>query len=138
MFNICVGIATLKDEVYFFTPISQDEDYYYTSKDNQIFAIEKALTRPVVKISDVKSSEDLKITNGESSSLMYRLKMGKLLPFKRKQWLLNTPSVMSIFICQGNSQRTWKRETCLYPFLCLWKNSRIKSNRCKIADTNFQ
>ena len=60
MFNICVGIATLKDEVYFFTPISQDEDYYYTSKDNQIFAIEKALTRSVVKISDVKSSEDLK------------------------------------------------------------------------------
>lgn len=59
LFNICVGIATLKDEVYFFTPISQDEDYYYTSKDNQIFAIEKALTRSVVKISDVKSSEDL-------------------------------------------------------------------------------
>ena len=28
---------------------------------------------------------------------MYRLKMEKLLPFKRKQWLLNTPSVMSIF-----------------------------------------
>lgn len=60
MFNICVGIATLKDEVYFFTPISQDDCYYYTKRDNRIFAIEKELTRPVVKISDMKSADDIK------------------------------------------------------------------------------
>lgn len=60
MFNICVGIATLKDEVYSFTPDSQDEDYYYMSKDGLTFAIEKELTRPVIKISDVKSADDIK------------------------------------------------------------------------------
>lgn len=60
LFNICVGIATLKDEVYFFTPLAEDKEYYYTTRDNLVFAIEKELTRPIVKISDMKTAEDIK------------------------------------------------------------------------------
>lgn len=59
LFNICVGIATLKDEVYFFTPITEDNEYYYATRDNLVFAIEKELTRCVVKISDMKTTEDI-------------------------------------------------------------------------------
>ncbi|MDE5787578.1 MAG: SAM-dependent methyltransferase [Bacteroidaceae bacterium] len=59
LFNICVGIATLKDEVYFFVPLTEDSGYYYTTRDNLVFAIEKELTRPVVKISDMKTAEDI-------------------------------------------------------------------------------
>lgn len=59
LFNICVGIATLKDDVYFIQPISEDGKYYYITHNGQPFKIEKNITRSVVKISDMKTPEDI-------------------------------------------------------------------------------
>ena len=57
LFDICVGIATLKDSEYTFIPQKEDEVYYYI--DN--FKIEKQITRPLVKISEMKRQEDVEI-----------------------------------------------------------------------------
>lgn len=59
LMNICVGIATLKDEVYFVDPIDEDDCYYYIKKKTGKFRIEKEITRPLVKISDMKFSSDV-------------------------------------------------------------------------------
>ena len=59
LFNICVGIATLKDEVYFIQPISEDNNYYNIKRNGLSFRIEKNITRSVVKISDMKTPEDI-------------------------------------------------------------------------------
>lgn len=59
LFNICVGIATLKDDCYTFVPSSEDDDYYYIIVDDQEYKIEKNITRPLVKISEMKSQDDL-------------------------------------------------------------------------------
>ena len=78
LFNICVGIATLKDEVYFVDPINELETTYSFYKYGQLHSIEKSITKPLVKISDVKSQEDIaknnrriifpyKVLNGKSS-----------------------------------------------------------------------
>lgn len=60
LFNIAVGIATLKDEAYFIFPYEEDKDFYYcNNKYSSAFAIEKSVTRSLVKISTIKEPNDL-------------------------------------------------------------------------------
>ena len=59
LFNICVGIATLKDDCYTFVPSNEDKDYYYINENNEEYKIERNITRPLVKISEMKSQDDL-------------------------------------------------------------------------------
>lgn len=60
LFNIAVGIATLKDEVYVLHPYKQDECYLYCNNKYQSdFKIEKEVTRSLVKISTIKTQADL-------------------------------------------------------------------------------
>lgn len=59
LFNICVGIATLKDDCYTFIPLDEDKDYYHINVDNKEYKVEKGITRPLVKISDMKSQNDI-------------------------------------------------------------------------------
>lgn len=59
LFNICVGIATLKDDCYTFVPNNEDNGYYYINIDGVEYKVEKNITRPLVKISEMKSQQDL-------------------------------------------------------------------------------
>lgn len=60
LFNIAVGIATLKDEAYFILPYKEDNEFYYcNNKYCSSFAIEKSVTRSLVKISTIKEPNDL-------------------------------------------------------------------------------
>ncbi len=59
LFDICVGIATLKDDVFFVDGKSTKGNYYLKSTDKGIFSIEKEVVKPVYKISDFKSQQEL-------------------------------------------------------------------------------
>lgn len=58
LFDICVGIATLKDDVFFVDGNQEKNGYYIKSTDNGTFKIEKEVTRPVYKISDFKNQKE--------------------------------------------------------------------------------
>lgn len=77
MFNICAGIATLKDELYFINYTKENKDFYYIVRDNIEFQIEKDITRPLVKISDMKKIEDIK-SNKRKIIFPYKRKNGKI------------------------------------------------------------
>lgn len=57
LFNIAVGIATLKDEVFFIDSIYEKNGYLTKNTENGTFLIEKEITRPVYKISQFKSQK---------------------------------------------------------------------------------
>jgi len=59
LFNIAVGIATLKDEVYFIDGKTEENGYFKKETKNGIFYIEKEITKPVYKISKFKSQEEI-------------------------------------------------------------------------------
>ena len=59
LFNIAVGIATLKDEVYFVEGKTEENGYYKKETENGVFYIEKEVTKPVYKISKFKSQEEV-------------------------------------------------------------------------------
>jgi len=60
LFNIAVGIATLKDEVFFVDSSYEKDGYLTKTTESGIFQIEKEITKPVYKISQFKNQEDLK------------------------------------------------------------------------------
>lgn len=60
LFNIAVGIATLKDEVFFVDAANEKDGFFIKTTENGAFLIEKAITKPVYKISQFKSQEEVK------------------------------------------------------------------------------
>ena len=60
LFNIAVGIATLKDQVFFVDATNEKNGYLTKTTENGTFLIEKRITSPVYKISQFKTQEDIK------------------------------------------------------------------------------
>lgn len=54
------GLATLKNDVYFFSPIKEDEKFYYRLYDGKIYKIEKKICINVAKPNIIKSEAELK------------------------------------------------------------------------------
>jgi len=59
LFNIAVGIATLKDEVFFVDSANETNGYLTKTTENGTYLIEKEITRPVYKISQFKNQKDI-------------------------------------------------------------------------------
>lgn len=59
LFNIAVGIATLKDEVFFVDSANEKNGLLPKVTEKGSFLIEKEITRPVYKISNFKSQIDI-------------------------------------------------------------------------------
>lgn len=58
LFDICVGIATLKDDVFFIDGSNEKNGYFIKTTDKGTFEIEKEITKSVYKISDFKTQEE--------------------------------------------------------------------------------
>ncbi|WP_295093989.1 N-6 DNA methylase [Ruminococcus sp.] len=54
------GLATLKNDLYFFSPIKEDADYYYREYKDKTYRIEKNVCIKVAKPNIIKSEEELK------------------------------------------------------------------------------
>ncbi len=59
IFDICVGIATLKDEVFFVGGNNSHNEYFTKETDKGTFEIEREILKPVNKISDFKSQSEI-------------------------------------------------------------------------------
>lgn len=53
------GLATLKNDLFFFEPISEDENYYYRIYNGKNYKIEKSICIKIAKPNVLKNEEDL-------------------------------------------------------------------------------
>lgn len=81
LFELCVGIATLKDKVFFIDGNEEENDFFLKRSTKGLFKIEKEATKSVFKISDFKSQKDIK-RNKRKIIFPYRLKSNeaKIIP----------------------------------------------------------
>lgn len=96
LFDICVGIATLKDEVYFIDGTSEKNGFFIKSTKNGEFEIEKIITKPVYKISDFKSQEEVD-SNTRRIICPYILKNGTATPIPEEEFKLAFPKCYTYF-----------------------------------------
>lgn len=59
LFNIRNGFATLRNNIYLFSPIREDKKYFYLEKDGKEYKIEKNICRDAIKPNILKSESDL-------------------------------------------------------------------------------
>ena len=73
LFDICVGIATLKDEVFFVDENNLNGNYIIkTGYNGKRYKVEKEITRSVYKISDFKTQDDI-LRNARRIIFPYRI-----------------------------------------------------------------
>lgn len=58
-FTIKNGIATLKNDVFIFTPTAEDDVYFYFSKNSKEYRVEKSICRRIIKPNILKADDDL-------------------------------------------------------------------------------
>jgi adenine-specific DNA-methyltransferase len=85
LFDISVGIATLKDEVFFVDGANKDGNYYKKNTIYGNFKIEKKSVKSVFKISDFKTQEDIKCNN-RKIIFPYKLKDGTATPYTESEF----------------------------------------------------
>lgn len=57
--TIRYGLATLRNDVFFFAPICEDDDYYWREWNGKKYKIEKEICVPCVKANTLKNDTDL-------------------------------------------------------------------------------
>ncbi|MFH1875664.1 MAG: N-6 DNA methylase [Candidatus Omnitrophota bacterium] len=95
--DIRVGIATCKDNIYFVDGATLNDGYYQKEFDDRVFPIEKEITRPIVKISDFNTQNDLK-KNGRKIIFPYFIKNGKAYLMPKNQLQEKFPKCYEYFV----------------------------------------
>lgn len=90
LFDICVGVATLKDDVYFVDGTKETNGYYIKETENGIFRIEKNCVKTVYKISDFKSQQEAE-QNSRKIIFPYVINSGSATPIWENDFKMKFP-----------------------------------------------
>lgn len=129
-YRIRNGLATLKNELYFFIPENEDENYYYRNYNGKEYQIEKQVCIDIVKPNIIKSELDL-INNREVAIFPYK-KDGSNEIIKEKEMELLYPKTYNLF--QDNIAILKKRDkgnTSKYPEWYSYGRSQGLNNQGK-------
>jgi adenine-specific DNA-methyltransferase len=99
LFDICVGIATLKDDVYFVDGSIEKRGYYKKETENGVFEIEKNCVKSVYKISDFKSQEEAE-HNFRKIIFPYFLNNGSVTPILENEFKTMFPKCYSYLLSE--------------------------------------
>ncbi|MCX2838383.1 N-6 DNA methylase [Salinimicrobium sp. MT39] len=63
LLSIRNGFATLRNKIYLFSPIREDDDWYYFEKDSTEYRVEKEICKDAIKPNILKNEVDLETFN---------------------------------------------------------------------------
>ncbi len=88
-FEIRNGFATLKNNIYVFKPIKEDNEFYYLLKDGIEYKVEKSICRNAIKPNTLKSEDEL-IEKSEKLIFPYQFEITKTGLFDKEEKILKT------------------------------------------------
>lgn len=91
------GLATLKNDVYFFTPTKKDAQYYYRTYDGVEYRIERDICIKVAKPNIIKTEDDL-ISKTEIAIFPYVLKEDVFTVIDEKDMASKYPCTYRFFV----------------------------------------
>lgn len=97
LFDINVGIATLKDELYFIDAKNEKGKYLFKTTDDGVFEIEKEITKPVYKISDFKSQDEISL-NSRRIICPFKIKNNVAIPILESEMQRKYPKCYKYFL----------------------------------------
>jgi adenine-specific DNA-methyltransferase len=137
MVKISVGIATLKDELYFLNSNDRKKGLLLKTVDDEIFEIEPGITKSIYKISDFKSQEECS-HNTRRIIFPYKINNGKAIPIIEKELRRNFPKCYIYFkyIKKKLSFRS-KGKKEVEPFYAYGRNQSLTKIGEKILTPTF-
>ncbi|MFA5917752.1 MAG: Eco57I restriction-modification methylase domain-containing protein [Candidatus Gracilibacteria bacterium] len=86
LFDIKNGIATLKNDIYIFTPISEDKDNYIFIRNGKKYKVEKGVCKDIIKPNTLKFDDNLD-NKIEKIIFPYYIIDGKVLDIEEKEFI---------------------------------------------------
>lgn len=137
LFDICVGIATLKDEVFFVDEKNSEKDFYIKTTNNGVFKIEKTATQSVYKISDFKNQDKIN-TNSRRIICPYFIKNNSAIPFSENEFKEIFPSCYEYFLSEKESlSKRDKGKVNYHPFFVWGRTQGITKYGKKLLTPTF-
>lgn len=102
LFDICVGIATLKDEIYFVDGSVEKNGCFIKATNFGEFEIEKEITKPVYKISDFKNQDELE-RNTRRIICPYKIKNGSAFAISEDEFKHAFPKCFAYFLSEKDN-----------------------------------
>lgn len=107
------GIATLKNDIYKFTPIKEDRFYYYFRDNDVDVQIEKGICRNIINANKIKSEEDLN-ENDEKIIFPYRVAEGKVQIILEKELISQFPKTYKYLLTKKSLLATRDKGKRIY------------------------
>lgn len=137
LFDICVGIATLKDEIFFIDGDSVKGDYFIKTTDKGTFEIEKEIVKPVYKISDFKNQEEVE-QNTRRIICPYNIKRGIATPIPENDFKRKYPKCYAYFLTEKeNLLARDKGKVIFEPFFVWGRTQGLTRIGKKILNPTF-
>ena len=137
LFDICVGIATLKDEVFFIDGNNLKNNYYVKETENGIYEIEKEITKSVCKISDFKNQDEVS-QNSRRIICPYSIKNSNAIPLSENDLKNTFPKCYEYLLSEKEKLATRDKGKVIYePFFAWGRTQGITKFGKKILTPTF-
>lgn len=137
LFDICVGIATLKDVVFFIDGSKQTDDYYIKTTDNGTFEIEKEIVKSVYKISDFRTQEEVE-NNTRKIICPYIIKNGTAVVIPENDFKKKYPKCYAYFMSEKESLLARDKGKVIFePFYVWGRTQGLTRKGKKILNPTF-
>jgi len=137
LFNIAVGIATLKDEVFFVDSSNEKDGLLKKITENGTFYIEKEATKPVYKISNFKSQEEVQ-NNTLRIITPYHTELKTAVPIKETEFKEKYPKCYEYLLSEKEKLESRDKGKSNYsPFYSWGRTQGITRFGKKILNPTF-
>jgi methylase of polypeptide subunit release factors len=137
MFDICVGIATLKDDVFFVDGSVEENGYFIKRNESGIFEIEKEITKSVYKISNFKSQKEIE-SNTKRIICPYIIGKGTATPISEEQFKVKYPKCYAYLLSEKESLLARDKGKVTYePFFVWGRTQGLSKLGKKILSPTF-
>ena len=130
LFDICVGIATLKDEIFFVDGSIESNGCYLKTTPNGTFEIEKDITKPVYKISNFKSQSDI-LDNTRKIICPYHLGKGNATPIGEMEFKAKYPKCYTYLLSEKENLLLRDKGKVKYDPFYVWGRTQGLTKRGK-------
>lgn len=137
MFDICVGIATLKDDIFFVDGSVESNGYFIKNTKNGTFEIEKEITKSVYKISNFKSQKEIE-SNTKKIICPYIIGKGIATPILEKEFKEKYPKCYAYLLSEKESLLARDKGKVTYePFFVWGRTQGLNKLGKKILNPTF-
>jgi len=137
LFDICVGIATLKDEIFFIDGNNKKNDCYIKVTDKGTFEIEKEIIKPVYKISDFKNQDEAE-HNTRKIICPYNIKDGIATAIPERDFKKKFPKCYAYFLSEKETLLARDKGKVIFePFYVWGRTQGLTRKGKKILNPTF-